>query len=157
MKSAATKPQSTPLTNPVHIEVGLTGRDRVTLDLDLQNGVIQAAKMTGSGCTHFLKLIQAWRPKLNGELSKLPLPEGSGHAEILLREAILKAKGEWQFPYDEEELCHCRAIATSKVDAAIISGCHNIRSVARETSAGTSCGSCRPNTEAMIEYRLKGK
>lgn len=139
------------------VEVSLAGRDRLSLSLEIHEGEITSATLQGSGCPAVLKLIQAWRPKLTGPLKSLELPEGSGHSEILLREAILKAKGEWKFPYNEEELCHCRAISTSKVDAAIVSGCHNVRSVARETSAGTSCGSCRPNTEAIIAYRLQSK
>lgn len=153
MKAAQNLNQKT----AVQVEVSLPGRDRVTLNLDVQNGEIRSADLTGSGCPQFLKLMNEWRSKLTGQLADVPLPDGHDHSAILMREAILKAKGEWSFPYAEEELCHCRAVATSKVDAAVISGCHNIRSIARETSAGTSCGSCRPNTEAIIAYRLSGK
>ena len=137
--------------------VSLQGRDEITLDLDVVNGDIVSASLTGCGCPEMLGLMQSWRPKLRGELQNLPVPEGQSHSEILLREAILKAKGEWKFPYAEDELCHCRAISTSKVDAAIIGGCRNVRAIARETSAGTSCGSCRTDTEAIINYRLGQK
>ena len=140
---------------PLVVEVSLPGRDRVSLSLQIHDGNIVSGSLQGSGCPKLLKLMQAWRPKLAGDLSALEVPQGTDHSEILLREAVLKAKGEWQFPYEEEELCHCRAISTAKVDAAIVGGCHNVRSVARETSAGTSCGSCRPNTEAIIAWRLK--
>lgn len=137
----------------IKIEVSLPGRDHISLNLELNQGVISRAKLSGSGCPEMLRLFETWRPKLKGAVRDLPVPEGLGHADLLMREAILKAKGEWQFPYDEEELCHCRVVPTAKVDAAIISGCRTVRAVARETSAGTSCGSCRPNTEAIIAFR----
>ena len=144
-------------TQKIELSVSLPGRDELHLDLTVLNGEISNAKLTGRGCPEFLKLMQTWRPKLNGSLSAVEIPPGHSHSEILLREALLKAKGEWAFPYTDEELCHCRAIATSKVDAAIIGGCRSVRAIARETSAGTSCGSCRPDTEAIINYRLQTK
>lgn len=142
-------------TQKVTQTVSLQGRDEITLDLDVVNGEIAHSRLTGRGCPEMLNLMQAWRPKFKGALSAVEIPKGNSHSEILLREAILKARGDWKFPYEEEELCHCRAIATSKVDAAIIGGCRSVRAIARETSAGTSCGSCRPDTEAIINYRLQ--
>jgi bacterioferritin-associated ferredoxin len=142
------------LPNAVKIEVSLPGRDRISLSFETSDGSLQNAKLTGSGCPELLRLLVEWRPKLSGKLAALEVPAGIGHADILLREALLKAKGEWKFPYDEEELCHCRAVSTARVDSAIVGGCHNIRSISRETSAGTSCGSCRSVTEALIAYRL---
>jgi bacterioferritin-associated ferredoxin len=142
-------------TEKISQTVSLPGRDELTLDLDVVKGEIAQARLSGRGCPEFLKLMQAWRPKLTGALADVPLPEGNTHSEILLREALLKARGEWDFPYKDEELCHCRAVATAKVDAAIVGGCHSVRAVARETSAGTSCGSCRPDTEAILDYRLR--
>ncbi len=81
------------------------------------------------------------------------LPEGDGHVELLLRELILKTRGEWVFPYQEDELCHCRSVPTSVVDRAIMNGSHTALAVSRETSASTGCGTCRPQVERIIEYR----
>lgn len=142
-------------TQSVDLRVSLPGRDELRLELQVVNGEIASAALSGRGCTEFLKLLQAWRPKLSGQLSALEAPAGNSHAEILLREAVLKAKGEWDFPYKDEELCHCRAVATAKVDAAIVAGCRTTREIARETSAGTSCGSCRVDVESIINYRIK--
>ena len=142
-------------TKALEFSVSLPGRDDLKLELKVVDGDVVSQKLTGRGCTEFLKLLQTWRPKLTGSLATLEIPHGNSHSEILLREALLKAKGEWDFPYKDEELCHCRAVATSRVDAAIIGGCRSVRALARETSAGTSCGSCRPDTEAIINYRLK--
>ncbi|MES2963602.1 MAG: (2Fe-2S)-binding protein [Bdellovibrionota bacterium] len=138
----------------INIEVSLPARDRLTLELEVDRDEVKRAQLVVVGCTEILKLAQEWRPKLKGPLAQIPLPEGTGHAVLMLREAILKARGEWKFPYTDEELCHCRAVATSKVDAAIVGGCHSMQAVAQETSAGTSCGTCRVDTDAIIKYRL---
>lgn len=136
------------------IEVTLPGRDRLHLHLEVYEGEVLKARLTGSGCPELLKALVETRPTLKGRVSELPLPRGTGHAAILVRELILKARGEWKFPYTEEELCHCRAVPTAKVDQAIVGGCHTVFAVARQTSAGTSCGNCRYDTEQIIAYRL---
>lgn len=79
---------------------------------------------------------------------------GSDHAAILIRELILRATNQFRLPYGEAELCHCRAVPVEVVDRAIVSGCHTVEAVARSTSAGTSCGTCKPDTERLIAYRL---
>lgn len=139
----------------INVEITLPARDRLTLELEVERDEVKRAKLQVTGCMEILKLAQDWRPKLKGPLAAIALPQGNGHAALMLREAILKAKGEWSFPYPEAELCHCRAVATAKVDAAIVGGCHTIHSVAQETSAGTSCGTCRVDTDAIIKYRLQ--
>jgi bacterioferritin-associated ferredoxin len=139
----------------INVEITLPARDKLTLEIQVEHDEIKAAKLRVTGCMEILKLAEEWRSKFKGPLATIPLPQGNGHAALMLREAIVKAKGEWAFPYPEQELCHCRAVATSKVDAAIVGGCHTIQSVAQETSAGTSCGTCRVDTDAIIKYRLQ--
>jgi bacterioferritin-associated ferredoxin len=143
-----------PQSQTIRIEAGLPARDHILLSIDHHEGIIESAKLEGVGCLELLKLFQEWRPKLTGGLESLPLPTGSGHAAILLREVILKAQGKWAFPYSAEELCHCRAVATARVDAAIVSGCHTMERIRATTSASTSCGTCRPDIEAILKYRL---
>lgn len=137
-----------------NIDVVLSGRDELHLQLRIDGDEIKSATLTGVGCSELLQLIQLWRPRLSGKLTNLELPSGLGHAEILFRELILKAKGEWDFPYKEDELCHCRAVATCKVDDAIITGARNVVLVSQRTSAGTSCGTCKPDIDKVLKYRL---
>ena len=125
----------------------IPGRDEIYLTSD---GSLKAI-----GCPQLLALCAEWRGKLKGDVSSWPLPKGSSHAEILLREVILKARGEWSMPYKEDELCHCRVVATAKVDAAIVTGAHTVPEVSRRTSAGTSCGTCQPDIKKLIAYRTK--
>ncbi len=137
------------------IEVGLPARDRLRLEIALKDREISEAHLEAVGCLDLLRLVEKWRPLFKGKIDEVPLPQGRDHASILMRELILKAQGRWNFPYQEEELCHCRGIPTAKVDAAIISGCHTLEAIRAATSANTSCGTCRLDVESVLEYRLK--
>jgi hypothetical protein len=114
MNSPALKIASDSETESVDISVSLNARDELRLRLKISNGEIVESHLSGIGCTELLEQIDAWRPCLKGPLSQLPLPQGPGHAQVMLRELILKAQGRWNFPYEEEELCHCRAVPTKK-------------------------------------------
>ena len=138
------------------IEVSIENRDRLSLQFRLdENGEIADARLSGSGCSDLLVLMQAMRPQLRGAMKSLAIPPGTNHAAILMRELLLKAKGEWRFPYSDEEICHCRGISTARVDQAIIGGCHTVEAVKKATSAGSSCGTCRMDVESIIKYRLQ--
>jgi bacterioferritin-associated ferredoxin len=136
-------------------QAAISGRDELHLTVELDGETIRSARLSAIGCPELLALVEAWRPRLGGDRRHLALPEGNGHADMLMRELILKVRGEWKFPYGEQELCHCRAIPTAKVDAAIIDGAHRIETISRRTSAGTSCGACKPDIEAILNYRLR--
>lgn len=107
------------------------------------------------GCSETLNLIRSYRLKYGLDISKWEAPEGSSHGEILLREVLLKRKGQWKFPYEHEELCHCRAISAYQVDQVIIAGAHDSEVVTRLTSASSACGTCRPEVEKLIAFRLR--
>lgn len=138
------------------------GREEISIEVELgDHDQIKRARLTGVGGPDFLDLLKNYRLRnfcdgQNQTLKSLPLPEGLSPAVICLREAILKLKGEWTFPYKEEELCHCRSVLTSKVDLAICLGAHTPREVSEQTSASTACGTCRPDVEAIIKFRLGG-
>lgn len=142
--------------NTLKIEVFSPARDHLELELEIQGDQIVRGSLRGVGCLSFLKTLQEWRAKLKGPLASLEVPHGSEHGAILLREAILKAQNKWNFPYADPELCHCRAVPTAKVDAAILAGCHTVTSLMQATSAGTSCGTCRPDLEKVLAYRKTG-
>ena len=84
------------------------------------------------------------------------MPKGNSHSDLLLRELILKARGEWNFPYKEDELCHCRAVTTKRIDQSIIAGAHTMEQIRKATSASTGCGTCWPQIEKIIKYRVIG-
>lgn len=140
----------------LELEVGREGRDIIRLNLQLEaDGLIAASRLTGVGCPALLRILQEYRHKLSGRLGDIAVPEGNDHASMLMRELLLRARGEWNFPYTEDELCHCRQVPTAKVDQAVVSGCHSVAAVSKATSAGTSCGTCRTDIERVLRYRLR--
>ncbi|MEQ1875645.1 MAG: (2Fe-2S)-binding protein [Bdellovibrionia bacterium] len=136
------------------MEVGLQGRDLIRVEYDIYDGVLSNVSVRGIGCHQLLGKVELLRGRLNGRLEDLLVPEGHDHASLLAREIILKIKGLWNFPYGEAELCHCRAVPTAKVDEAIVGGDHRVEDVAESTSAGSACGSCRKDTQRIIDFRL---
>ncbi len=103
-----------------------------------------------AGCRSLLKSCI----EQSGDPKAWNLPPGNNHSALLLRELILKIRGEWKFPYPDLELCHCRAIPTQNVDQAILCGAHTPEAVSAITSASTACGTCRPEVQALMAYRL---
>ncbi|MDZ4662643.1 MAG: (2Fe-2S)-binding protein [Pseudomonadota bacterium] len=133
---------------------GVKGRDEVLANMQAESGTITDLKLTAIGCLPFLKLVDEYRSKIKGELKSLMVPRLLDHSSLIIRELMLKLKGEWDFPYKEVMLCHCRAISCARVDAAVIFGSRSAEEVAKSTSAGTGCGTCRKDTENIIRYRL---
>lgn len=131
----------------------LSNRDSVELSLEAAGSIKTLSGLQGVGCHKFLSLIKEWRQHLKSDIKTVPLPKGEDHSAMLLREVIMKAKGEWSYPYKEEEMCHCRSIPAAIVDGAIVSGCHTVEKVGIETSAGTACGTCREDILKSIAYR----
>lgn len=151
------------------IDVGLLGRDQVRATFTFTESILNEVEFEASGCQKFLQLLAALRE----DILKLPHADRdlvnpsaklseifstfnkSDHSSILIRELILRLQEKFQLPYAETEICHCRAVPTEVVDRAIIAGSHTVQAVARVTSAGTSCGTCRSDTELLLEYRLR--
>lgn len=132
----------------------IDGREEINLEISINESMINSFTLTCIGGPKLLTLVESYRQKIKGEVKSLEVPKGNDTGSMLLREIILKLKGQWNFPYEEDELCHCRAVLTSTVDGAILTGAHTSEEVSRLTSASTACGTCRPDVEAMIKYRL---
>ena len=136
-------------------QVRFLGRDQIDVEFEFgAHGVAHIKIAAISGCSKFQQAAKTLIAQITRDKSWPATWNGADHAAILLRELVLRATGRFLLPYQENELCHCRAVPTEVVDRAIISGCHSVEAVARSTSAGTSCGTCKPDTEKMIAYRL---
>lgn len=109
------------------------------------------------GCSQFINLVKQMRALHGNNVKTWPVPQGTDHSSLLIKEFILKMNGQWSFPYAHEELCHCRAVSAHKVDQAIIAGAHTPEVVTRLTSASSACGVCRAEVEKIINYRLRKK
>lgn len=137
------------------IHISWPGREELRAHLELnEKGEIVRAELLGIGGPEFVEAVKNFRSQLRGAVSGLVAPAGVKPHAIMLRELVLRLKGEWRPPYTEDEICHCRVISTAAVDLAICTGAHTAKQVSELTSASTACGTCRPDVEAMIRYRL---
>ncbi len=134
---------------PKSIQVHLNGRDHLEFSEDQGKSQFRFI-----GCHELNQFLTNYRQHHGDNIKSWPLPEGLSHSELLLKELLLKIKGQWNFPYQADELCHCRCVPTAIVDQAILAGAHTPEAVSRWTSASTACGTCRSDVEKMINYRL---
>lgn len=131
----------------MNISAVLDGRDEIQF-----NDQVHA-----SGCHKLLQQIKQLCKQYGSEPKNWPQPSTNDHCDILIRELILKHQGQWHFPYEHDELCHCRSVSAHIVDQAIIAGAHTPTQVTRQTSAGSSCGTCQPDIEKLIQFRLSSQ
>lgn len=122
------------------------------LHIELQSG--QAVIKRTIVCTRLRQFLIELTDKYGNNLLDWPLPKGKEHFDLLIRKTILLAKGEWQLPYQQTEICHCRAVPTENVESAVMMGAHDIKTISRWTSASTSCGTCQPDVESVLKYIL---
>lgn len=137
----------------------IPGREQISLAKEvLGNGSISLT-ISGIGGPQFLETLVQIRALVQAELSEsaflsLSPPAGTSVCHLLFREVLLRAQGRWEYPYGEEELCHCRAVPTLTVDRAILVGGHSPEEVSRLTGASTACGTCRSDVKAILAFRL---
>lgn len=138
------------------MKVELAGRDYIEVEFAGENpqepGPLK--RVSFLGCSEFMEMMKEMRIQFGNDISKWSFPDGKDHSSLLLKEMILKLRGEWKFPYEHEELCHCRAVSAYIVDQAVIGGAHTPEVVTRQTSASSACGTCRGEVEKIINYRL---
>ena len=135
--------------------VEIPNRDSLTLEGERDGDRIVSYRLHAKGCPDLLRLAESWRDKLKGDIKQLAAPVARDHCSLLLKELLFKLKGQWDFPYKESELCHCRVVPAHIVDEAVMMGADSIFKVSRKTSAGTGCGTCHKDIEAVICFRQK--
>jgi bacterioferritin-associated ferredoxin len=140
----------------VKIKAELLGRDVIEIECE-QLDPAHVKRVSFVGCYEMMEMMQKMRRHFGLDVNQWPLPEAHDHGSLLLKEVILKLRGQWNYPYEAAELCHCRSVATETVDQAIIAGAHTTEAISRQTSASTSCGTCRPDVQKIIDFRLTKK
>lgn len=134
------------------IKVAIQGCDEIEINFSEDGKIL---KIKTLACSQTTELISKYRRDYGMNLNQWPLPTELDHSSLLLRELLLKFKNQWESPYPEEEICHCRKVSTQKVEDAIMLGARTSGDVSRLTNASTSCGSCKFDVEKLIDYRLK--
>lgn len=132
----------------------LKGRDLIEIEIS-DGDASQRPRVKVIGCTELLSLVRKFQVQFGRNPLSWPLPQGVSHSELLLKEVLLKTKGQWTFPCSDAEICHCRGVPTEVVDQAIVSGAHHTQAVSRQTSASTNCGTCKTEVQKIIDFRLK--
>ncbi len=121
-----------------------------SVEFDPESG----GRLHAKGCQVFLEAIKEMANLHGKNPTQWPLPNGTTHEQLLLREFVLRAQGQWQALSVGEEVCHCRAVSAQIIDHAVVMGAHTLEKIRRWTSANTACGTCLNDCEKIIERRL---
>jgi len=128
------------------------------LEVDPTSQKISRASFQAQGCLSLLeavgKAVQSFQGK---KVMDLAWSASLEHWDQLILEAISRLQGKYDRPYKEDEMCHCRKVPTDKIETAIVLGAHTPERVKAWTTAGSGCGTCRPNVQALIEFRVQKK
>ncbi len=57
---------------------------------------------------------------------------------------------------DDAQICNCNGVTKGKIIAAVDSGCRSLKAVCDATRAGTGCGSCKTQVQAILELAADG-
>jgi bacterioferritin-associated ferredoxin len=137
------------------ISIHWPGHDEILLEYDSKTQ--RPSRLKVIGCAEIIKKFKALTDCYRDHsLLEWPVPKGSSHSDMLIRELLLKIQGNWEFPFKEERLCQCREVPTIEVDQAILGGAHSIYQVTMATGAASACSSCSVHIDKILEYRLKG-
>ena len=129
--------------------VEFKGRDR------LEVTSLKPFKMKIIGCESLHAKLQELKKSQGVDLSQWPLQSEKDHVSLLINELILKLQNKWNHPYPHEEVCHCRVVSLETVEQAILNGADTPEMVSKWTMASTACGTCRPDVEKILNFRLK--
>lgn len=82
------------------------------------------------------------------------LPEN--RAELLFPLASESNPLTMAYVPDTAQICNCNGVSKRDLVKAIQSGCRSLKALCDTTRAGTGCGSCKPQVEAILEMASDG-
>ena len=53
---------------------------------------------------------------------------------------------------DDAQICDCNAVSKAEIVQAVLGGATSVQSVCAATRAGTGCGTCRPQVQAIADF-----
>jgi nitrite reductase (NADH) large subunit len=56
---------------------------------------------------------------------------------------------------DSAQICDCNAVSKARIVQAVLEGARSLTAVCDRTRAGTGCGSCRPEVQAVIDFACR--
>ena len=57
---------------------------------------------------------------------------------------------------DSAQICNCNGVSKGRLVQIIQAGCRSLKSLCEATRAGTGCGSCKPQVQAILEMASEG-
>lgn len=57
---------------------------------------------------------------------------------------------------DDAQICNCNGVTKGRIIAAVDGGCRSLKAVCDATRAGTGCGSCKMQVQAVLELAADG-
>ncbi|MFW6174566.1 MAG: nitrite reductase large subunit NirB, partial [Chloroflexota bacterium] len=82
------------------------------------------------------------------------LPEN--RAEMLFALGGEAAGGSVDTMPDDAQVCNCNGVSKGQIVSAVETGARTLKAVCDATRAGTGCGSCKPQVEALLEFAADG-
>ncbi len=131
--------------------VEFKGRDRLEITS------LSPFKMKIIGCENLHKKLTSLKKSEGADIAKWKLQKEKDHVSLLINELILRLQNNWSHPYPHEEVCHCRVVSLETVEQAILNGADTPEMVSKWTMASTACGTCRPDVEKILNFRLKAE
>lgn len=115
---------------------------------------LEPFKMEVIGCHQLMEALNQFKKSHGDNIKNWPLPVTKDHSSLLIKELILKLNGQWKHVYTDEEVCHCRTISLETIELAIYHGATTAERVTQMTTASSACGTCRPDVEKILKFRL---
>ena len=113
----------------------------------VRDGKVTGAILLGDGLA-MPRVLQAFD---RGEA----LPENRSELLFPLAEEGVPALNVEDMP-DDARICNCNGVTKGKIIAAVDSGRRSLKAVCDATRAGTGCGSCKPQVQAVLELAADG-
>lgn len=135
-------------------QIGDLYRDHLVVEVSEQSVRLMGADGSESWMCQLLEVFGSQKIVGRSELITLLQNDerrASMHGAALLRDLLNRIQNI-PSPYTDFELCHCRVIPTQKVIQAIWYGAQTTEDIARVSSAGTACGTCRNDSQKLLEF-----
>ena len=113
----------------------------------VRDGKVKGAILLGDGLT-MPRILQAFD---RGEA----LPENRSELLFPLAGDAAPALNVEEMP-DDAQICNCNGVTKGKIIAAVDNGCRSLKAVCDATRAGTGCGSCKMQVQAVLELAADG-
>ncbi len=82
-------------------------------------------------------------------------PLDSNRAELLFPLSFATAAPSPDAAADTARICDCNAVSKAEIVEAVMEGARGLQAVCEATRAGTGCGSCRPEVQAIIDFACR--